>query len=1472
MRITILEQDDGFAFTWDGEPGRSTARQAGGPDTGEPAPLSPVQSAARVPIDPPLGDEIGRMIDGAVQTLHLMRAATDEDNHGRQSPAGDPLERLGVLLFNQLLPAGLRAALRGLPPGTPLTLATGDGGLPWELLCDAEGRPAPGFLALRHPFGRRLLADVVPRPRAIVGAERPRVLIVANPVGDLPETEAEAEALLDLFDAAGGDIRADLVCRGQASRARLLEALSGGDFAVLHFAGHARPGALQLADGWLAADAIQSALHGSPLVFLNACASGRAGETVPAVAEASAPGMLPPGSSRSGLSRPAWEVGGHSLMRACLLGGASAVIGTLWPVFDHHARELAVRMYRRLLSGETLGEALRAARASARETAPGDPGWAAPVLYGDPIWRLLAPRASRHTGTVVVARRRLDVEREDETGTARSKHDSRAAAATEIDPRVTAAELRAAAAVIAENGGQVVRADETGWVAVFGVPQTLEDDAARALGAVLALRDHRAGQSQDISAAVSLAIGVASGPIWVDPRDAGPAPGPLYLGPALRQAAALAETADDGEIRAAPATLRLAGGGFEVAPAEPGATGWKLIGWRVTSPDPPSGVPPPTAGRAGELALLRGYLAAARAGRGSVVGIAGEAGIGKSHLVRALRQGADAEACRWVEVAPPTHSDAPCATVARVITALSGLGDDQARLLSAELPGRLVHLLRGLLAEASRPDGIVLVLDDAQQIDEVSLDILGQATEGIGRLGAQLIVLYRPDWAHPWFHKPDYRHLALAALDGEAQAALVAARLSADSVELPAGLETFLARAGGNPFYIEETLRWLTDTAALAQRAGRWVLVRPPAEPGLPDSIQRLLAARFDRLPPAARRVLDAAAVLGMAWRPALIERLLGGAELGPALAELEARGLVVAPWGGGDYAFRHGLVREAALASLPAEPRRALHRRAGRVLEAAGDPHDPGRLDQLARHWHAGVVAAGEAEGGSSLAGDVEHGDVERAIRYRLQAGAQANRHYAARRAAEHARAALDLLGQLDRPDPEDLAAAHEGLGDARNTLGEFEAAIVSYEAALALRLELASRDPGVVPEAAPATSPGPSHPAGIPGLPPAESCRRAADLARRIGRLHGWAARHEVALGWMVRGLAILGDRLDEADRATAALLHIHTGPIHFVRGEYELALGCVQRGLGIVEGTDQRAVLATGFNFLGAVQDARGDREAAAAAFARSLDLWTAVGDDVQAARVLDNLGVTCFHLGDWERAAGYHRQALGIFEEIEERDQISYACVNLGNVHLSRGEIDAAAALFGRARVLGAELGNPRLEAMALLNLGLVALERPDPAAARRALDASQNLQDAHAIDELQAETRVALGRLALGEGQIDAALDLAGRALAAAEAQQTRLEEALARRLLGSAHRARGDLALSSRYLRWSLVALEAAGHRHEAARSRVELALTARAAGRPDEATDQLDRAITAFAALGAALDLARARALRAAWVGVEVA
>lgn len=1566
MQVTILPQPNGFTFLWESPPELTVPGGPPSATTWRP----PLQAAVDVVLDAGLAAEVRQRVDLAVAVLDQLGSPGDREARLSGVPAGvggagdtggssgggsvvggaggaaDPLESLGTVLFNQILPPGLRAALRALPPGSPLTLVTRDTAMPWELLHDGTG-----FLALRHPIGRRLLAERPAQATAAGAGDRPRALVVANPGGDLPAAEAEAEALLDVFDAATGTIRADLICRDQASRARVLEALADGGYGIVHFAGHARPGALQLTDGWLAAEAIRDGLRGAPLVFLNACASGR--EIVPGIEKnaaksGDAPGLRPAAGTRDalGLGPPAasghplesgstWGAAVQGLAGACLLGGASAVIATLWPVSDEGARNLAVQVYRALLAGEPLGEALRLARANAREAAPREAGWAAPVLYGDPTWRLGHPRASRHSGTVVVARWR------------------------EAD----AAGLRDAAGVIATQGGRMIRADATGWTATFGVPRTLEDDAARSLEAALTLT------------APALAIGVASGPIEVDPRGVDPVSGPLYLGPTLRRAAELAEAGRAGEIWVAPDTRRLVGGRFAFARAQgpdlprgdppddppgealeaPGEdTGvWRLIGRRLRSDSSlggASGSPSAAIGRARELAMLEAWLAAARAGGGSVVGVTGEAGVGKTHLVHALRVGDEAAAVRWIVLDPPAVGDAPLGTIARLLGALLDVepgGDPAARRLAAiaqlaaragagrapdpeletvvieilglggkgstralpaEVPGRLTHLLRGLLAEASRRETVVLVADDAQRLDEASLEILRSVTEGIGRLPAQLILLYRPDWAHPWFNKPDYRHLALGPLDGSAESALAAARLGIAVADLPAGLDKLVARAGGNPFFVEETLRWLEDTAALQRRAGAWALVRAPAEAGLPGTVQRMLAARLDRLPPATRRVLDAAAVLGAAFDPVLLARVLGGAAIDAPLAELERRGFVVAPWGSGDYSFGHGLVREAALAGLLAQERRALHLRAGRVLESIGDPGDPGTLEQLAQHAFAGVTLGGDSfrplemdpgavpgalTDGAPLAPEAEQADVDRAIRHLIAAGAQANRRYAARRSAGHFQAALALLHQLADPARDDLAVAQEGLGDALNTLGAFDAAISAYETALAALLTPEAPHPeAIAREASTAettlpVAPTPASSAPRPDLPAAESRRRRADLARRIGRLHGWAARHEEALGWLARGLALLGDRLDAADRPVAALIHIHTGPIHYMRGQYDLALGCVQRGLGIVEGTDHLEVLATGFNFLGAVQDALGERDQAVVAYEHSLALWSAAGDSVQAARVEDNLGVTCFHRGDWDRAAELHRQALETFERIEDRDQIIYACVNLGNVHLGRGAFDDAEALFARAGALAESVGNPRLQAMASLNLGLVALERGDPVAARAALGASHDLQELHAIDELQAETFVALGRLALAEAladnaqadaaqvdtaQVEEAQDWAGRALTSAQAQQTQLEEALAHRLLGAAHRARGDLAQSAGHLRWSLAALDAAGHRFEAARTRVEWARTLWAAGQAVEAVDSLVQAIGAFEALGAAADLAGACAARREWAEAEVA
>ena len=1429
LRIHVRRSAQGFTFGWWPEAAREHRRP------------SPLVHRARVPAGPAEVEALATAIDLAAQAIGRLPGAP---------PGEDALRRLGGLMHARLIPPVLVATLADLPSGATISWATDAPDLPWELIHDGRD-----FLALRHPMVRVLITDLGPGREPLAEATAPSTLLIANPTGDLAQADAEAEALLEAYDATG-EIVCELLARDQAAAPRVVEALASGAYAVIHFAGHARPGALRLADGWLEADTIAKALRGAPLVVLNACASAR---STPGPADSSGPASPP-----SAPADPSAEGHGGSVMpappkglvEALLRGGACGVVGQLWPIFDERAGRMGPALHRGLIEGETVAVALRRARQVARELSPSDVGWAAAALWSDPHVRPFPARPRRQPGSVLVARFGEAAE-----GRASVARLGRA--------------LAEASDAITRRGGQVLARDDRGMHAVFGLPRVLEDDAPRALAAALEIRQRLA--------ASGVGVGVASGELEIGP-DPRPGFGPLVVGEVLTRARRLAVDAAKGRhgpILVDEAAGRLAEAAFRsVAIAEDGSLprgARRLLAPRTRVE---RSAPPPLEGRTTELGALAGHWGAARSSRGCVVGVVGDAGIGKSHLLASFRDSLTGVGHHWLEVRPSVGGDPPYAVVGRLLRLLLDLEDGpgrpagvaqaiEARLPEVELSSRLralveevcgapgeaatpsepeeargllVDLLRRLLARTAGEAPLVLALEDLHRLDEASETVLARVCEGVGRQPILVLVLTRPEEGGapaPWSRMQAYRPLAMGPLDASAQRALIARLLETRPEALPSALDPLRERTGGNPLFLEESLRALREQGRLLCRDGRWHLRGEVDSSGAPESLRRVMLARFDQLDGEMRQVLDTAAVAGDPVEPGILDAVLG-LSCEPSLGELEARGFLRARWSSGDYRFHHDVVREMAAGALAPSRRRALHRRVARTLEeqAAGGAADADTRERLARHWQAVVTDVG----GEPVAG-ADPRDIERAVRRLNDAGRSAHRRLASRAALRRFEAAARLLepkAGIDL-DPDLLAAlsaeAHAGVGDAQNRLGDFDAAIVAYTRA--------------------ATT--------LDGEDAAEARVRLADLARRIGRLHAWGGRYDEALDWLDRGQRRLGERLRDEERGVAAHLHVQRGVVQYWRGQMDEALAHVQRGLGIAEGTGHEEALATGHNVLGAVSDARGEREAAEAAYERSLSLWHALGDDYQAARVADNLGVTYYHLGRWEDAALAHRQALAFFERIEDRDQAAFARINLGNVGLGRGNWEEAAALFQGAQEEATAVGNARISALACLNHGLVELERPDLDAAAALLEASEATIDEHGLEDMAAEVHVARGRLALRQGDPAMAEQRAREALRLAQAHALQLEEALARRLLGQVLARGGAVEEALAHLRWSRGALAGLSHRHELGRTLVALAHVLRQRGGEGGADEVLEEARRLRAEAGAIFEALGARADRVA-------
>jgi len=297
-----------------------------------------------------------------------------------QGSTPESLAAVGRLLFRLFLPLPIQERLRTWDG--PLTVSTNDPTIPWELLHDGRD-----FLGLRCALARRLITAKAPAPRTAPLRERPTFLFITDPTEDLASATHEAIYLIERLTARG--FACDLLRGERASYLNVQEALQSGRYDVIHFAGHAefdpqrRESTLQLAGGRrLPASQIERVLSGAPLVFLNACASGR--ETP--VEEGERVATL--GAQAEGLAS------------AFILGGARGFIGTLWPVSDDGSRDFAAFFYDRLLSGDAIGDALRQTRVYLRAQRPSDPTWSAFTFYGHPSDSLLQPVAGSQRSAV----------------------------------------------------------------------------------------------------------------------------------------------------------------------------------------------------------------------------------------------------------------------------------------------------------------------------------------------------------------------------------------------------------------------------------------------------------------------------------------------------------------------------------------------------------------------------------------------------------------------------------------------------------------------------------------------------------------------------------------------------------------------------------------------------------------------------------------------------------------------------------------------------------------------------------------------------------------------------------------------------------------------------------------------------------------------------------------------------------------
>ncbi|MBI4256359.1 MAG: sigma 54-interacting transcriptional regulator, partial [Candidatus Rokubacteria bacterium] len=960
-------------------------------------------------------------------------------------------------------------------------------------------------------------------------------------------------------------------------------------------------------------------------------------------------------------------------------------------------------------------------------------------------------------------------------------------------------------------GGRVEGRSPTGLVAAFGFEAT-EDAPSHAAHAAMAMQRAIERARHEGARVPAITIGIHADQVLV-----GLGPGAAELDveakqKALAVLAALAERGEAGAILVSEAVAPFLERRFELLEFGGGALGrvFALAGRERTGLGL-GGHVTTFVGRHRELELLWSRLESAIRGQGQIVGISGEAGIGKSRLVYEFRQSLAGKPVVYLEgqcvsygTATPylpvldvlkagcgvTDADAAETVRERVDAALREVGMDSEeagpyflhllgikegaeRLQALEpdaIKARTFEALRHMWLSRSRQHPLVLVLEDLQWIDTTSDELFASLAEIMAGSAIFLVCTYRSGYRPPWIEKSYATQVALQPLAPDDSLRLLRSVLGTEPVSDTLA-DRIVSKAEGNPLFLEELARTVREHAG-----------ESPAL-AVPDTIQEVLRDRIERLAPDDKRLLEVAAVVGRDVPFPIVQAVADLPEdaLRNAFTRLKSADFLYETSPGPEtaYTFKHALTHEVAYGSLLDDTRRALH---ARIVEAIEQRY-PGRLvehvERLAHHAFEGHAW-------------------RKALTYLHQAGLKAFSRCAHREALACYERALEALAHVQE-SREKTAEAIDLRFDLRNALqplGEFGRILESLRDAEALARSLGDQ--------------------GRLG--------RAAAFLTDYFRLMGDQDR-AIEYGHQALALAeALGDFVLQMRANT------YLGQTHHARGDYRRAIEFLQKNVAALEGGREHDSLGLG---------------------------------QLPSVHARYCLVLCLAELGEFDEGIRRGEEAVRISESSNHPFTLATAYAGIGSLYVRKGHLQAAIPILERGlelcRSWNLSLWFPKMASALGEGFALAGRVADAVPLLERAVEqsAAMRLMGGHA------PVLVCLGEAYLLAGRHDDASGTAERAVALARDHKEQGHEAWALRLQGEiALRASAcppDAAIDR--LREALTLATELAMRPLVARCRAALGLAYHRAGRPADGREHLSAATALLREMGMTLWVGEAEA-----------
>ncbi|GIV98024.1 MAG: adenylyl cyclase [Herpetosiphonaceae bacterium] len=753
----------------------------------------------------------------------------------------------------------------------------------------------------------------------------------------------------------------------------------------------------------------------------------------------------------------------------------------------------------------------------------------------------------------------------------------------------------------------------------------------------------------------------------------------------------------------------------------------------------------PLLGREAEITFAKRAISHVRNGRGKIIGICGESGIGKTRLVEEIIQIAQAESfvsyegfCQsygintpylvwrpiWrsffgIDAAWPVEVQAEVLEQAlaqygaqlverlplmNVIFDLAIPETELVQALDAKLRKEsLEALLIDCLVTRAKDGPLLLVLEDCHWIDPLSHDLLEAVSRAITQLPVLIVASYQPPElerikANRVMGLPHATELRLAEFTPQEAGAMILARLAQaapDEITIPDALiKQIIERAQGNPFYIEELISYLQD-----QRYD-WRDTAEIERIDLPTSLQRLILSRIDVLDEEEKVALKVASVIGQTFDLEVLAQTHpqhpqhGMLRRQISALEKHEFALMLLPVPRVTYVFKHNLTREVAYGTLLEAQRRQLHRAVAEALERL----QPEAVEQLAYHYR-------------------QSGMQEKALYYLDKAARKAQREYANEAAVDYYTQALLLeerwewrKGQVEvfhilgrREEEQKALTALEDMQDApvfevAYLWGQYYEAIGDYAQAQAQV------------ERALATCRDQEH-----KLNQMRCLSQLGLIARRQGD-------YEQARGWYDQALRLYEEQkfaLNEISQTLAQILN-GLGSVHRQQGEFEEAKRCFEQALELSRQQNDRKGEAEALNYLGGMAYYRRQFTQALEYHRQALELRRAIGDRAGEGISLFNLGTICSDAGDYSLAQSYFSAALAIQQAIGNRWEEINIWNGMGIMYQELGVLSQAQQCLQQGLALSKEIGDEGGQVYILANLGLVVRDQGDLEAAEAIL--------------------------------------------------------------------------------------------------------------------------------------------------------